>query len=171
VFHKSAAAVLLVLIAIGISGCSSGSHAQQDAAVEAHRAQQRAVEGQTPNAAATTCCRTTFANSLHQVHHHRRTPPPDSSAPAPTLNYWTNSSWSQIGTAGYDEMAVMTNWPASRCYLWFGKNPVGVGGMPRCQSQDGRAYTIEQRRGQEVCGRRVRCEHWSRSVGLNRGGV
>lgn len=62
-------------------------------------------------------------------------------------NYWTD--FRGPGRAGrYDEMAVKTTWPAGGLPLLW-RQPVG-GGYSSFTVADGVAYTIEQRRAQEV---------------------
>ena len=78
---------------------------------------------------------------------------PASEANHPTVktaagrNYWTNFRGPNRD-GRYDEMAVKTNWPAGGLkQLW--KQPVGLG-FSSFVVADGVAYTIEQRRKQEV---------------------
>lgn len=62
-------------------------------------------------------------------------------------NYWTNFRGPNRD-GNYDEMPVMTQWPAQGLApLW--KQPIGQG-YASFVVADGRAYTIEQRRGEEV---------------------
>jgi outer membrane protein assembly factor BamB len=62
-------------------------------------------------------------------------------------NYWTNFRGPNRD-GRYDELQVLTQWPASGLVpVW--KQPIGVG-YASFVIADGRAYTIEQRRGQEV---------------------
>jgi len=62
-------------------------------------------------------------------------------------NYWTNFRGPNRD-GRYDEMAVLTAWPAQGLsVLW--KQPAGLG-YASFTIADGRAYTIEQRRKQEV---------------------
>ncbi|MGI9065091.1 MAG: PQQ-binding-like beta-propeller repeat protein [Pyrinomonadaceae bacterium] len=62
-------------------------------------------------------------------------------------NYWTNFRGPNRD-GRYDEMAVLTQWPAAGLTpVW--KQPIGVG-YASFVVADGRAHTIEQRRGQEV---------------------
>jgi len=62
-------------------------------------------------------------------------------------NYWTNFRGPNRD-GRYDEMAVLTSWPAQGLsQLW--KQPAGIG-YASFTIADGRAYTIEQRRKQEV---------------------
>jgi outer membrane protein assembly factor BamB len=68
-------------------------------------------------------------------------------APATARNYWTNFRGPRRD-GKYDEASVSTNWPANGLpVLW--KQPVGVGHASFVVA-DGKAYTIEQRRSQEV---------------------
>ena len=63
-----------------------------------------------------------------------------------TRNYWTNFRGPQRD-GHYQEMAVLTNWPSQGLTpIW--KQPIGQG-YSSFVVADGRAYTIEQRRGQE----------------------
>jgi outer membrane protein assembly factor BamB len=62
-------------------------------------------------------------------------------------NYWTNFRGPNRD-GRYDEMEVLTKWPAQGLPLIW-KEPVGVG-YASFTIADGRAYTIEQRRRQEV---------------------
>ncbi|HYJ88955.1 MAG TPA: PQQ-binding-like beta-propeller repeat protein [Pyrinomonadaceae bacterium] len=62
-------------------------------------------------------------------------------------NYWTNFRGPNRD-GNYDEMPVMTQWPAQGLQpIW--KQPIGQG-YASFVVADGRAYTIEQRRGEEV---------------------
>jgi len=64
-----------------------------------------------------------------------------------TRNYWTNFRGPNRD-GRYDEMQILTNWPAQGLQqIW--KEPVGLG-YASFTIADGRAYTIEQRRRQEV---------------------
>jgi outer membrane protein assembly factor BamB len=68
-------------------------------------------------------------------------------APAPSRNAWTNFRGARRD-GKYDEGSISTNWPANGLpVLW--KQPVGVGHASFVVA-DGKAYTIEQRRRQEV---------------------
>jgi outer membrane protein assembly factor BamB len=76
------------------------------------------------------------------------TAPPDQTAAAhASRNYWTNFRGPNRD-GRYDEMPVLTAWPAGGLTpVW--KQPIGVG-YASFVVADGRAYTIEQRRRQEV---------------------
>lgn len=64
-----------------------------------------------------------------------------------TRNYWTNFRGPNRD-GRYDEMPVLTQWPAGGLTpVW--KQPIGLG-WGSFVVADGRAYTIEQRRAQEV---------------------
>jgi outer membrane protein assembly factor BamB len=72
---------------------------------------------------------------------------PESAAAHASRNYWTNFRGPNRD-GRYDELQVLTNWPASGLVpMW--KQPIGVG-YASFVIADGRAHTIEQRRGQEV---------------------
>ena len=121
-----------------------------------------------------SACRSSSNNEAHyaQLEKHRQdqaaqpaattapvaspSPSPDASAsaspsqPAPPVssrNYWTNFRGPRRD-GKYDETSVSTTWPANGLpVLW--RQPVGVGHSSFAVA-DGKAYTIEQRRGQEV---------------------
>jgi len=86
-------------------------------------------------------------------------------AAAPSRNYWTNFRGPKRD-GKYEEAGVATNWPAGGLpVLW--KQPVGIG-HASFVAADGKAYTIEQRRSQEVVaaydinnGRELWTQKWS----------
>ena len=68
-------------------------------------------------------------------------------AAAPSKNYWTNFRGPKRD-GKYEEASVSTSWPSNGLpVLW--KQPIGVG-YASFVIADGKAYTIEQRRSQEV---------------------
>ena len=72
---------------------------------------------------------------------------PETAAAHASRNYWTNFRGPNRD-GRYDEMQVLTQWPAGGLTpIW--KQPIGVG-YASFVIADGRAFTIEQRRGQEV---------------------
>ncbi|HEX5709025.1 MAG TPA: PQQ-binding-like beta-propeller repeat protein [Pyrinomonadaceae bacterium] len=73
--------------------------------------------------------------------------PAASSSGGGARNYWTNFR-GPARDGRYDERTVKTAWPASGLPLLW-KQPIG-GGFSSFSVADGTAYTIEQRRGQEV---------------------
>jgi outer membrane protein assembly factor BamB len=119
------------------------------AALEQHRAQQQAAGQQAgttnPAAQAAPAAATNPAQ-----------PNADPNAAAQTnetasahagRNYWTDFRGPNRD-GKYEEMAIVTNWPAQGLpAVW--KQPIGVG-YSSFVVADGRAYTIEQRRRQEV---------------------
>ena len=133
IFWLSIACVLL----IG-SGCSSESRRAHDAAVEQHRQQQAAQAASAPVAAASPSAQASASASPDQT---------AATQPGPARNYWTNFRGPKRD-GKYDETPVATNWPANGLpVIW--KQPVGVGHSSFAVAE-GKAYTIEQRRNQEV---------------------
>lgn len=127
----------LLLIA---SGCRSGSNETHYAELEKHRQEQAAQAAPSTNVAA--------ANASPQASVAASPSETAAAQPAPaTRSYWTNFRGPKRD-GKYDEAPVSTNWPAKGLpVLW--KQPVGVGHSSFAIAQ-GNAYTIEQRRGQEV---------------------
>jgi len=137
-FGRSILLVSIVCALLIISGCSSESRQAHDAAVEQHRQQQAAQAASAPVAAASPSPSASVAASPGQT---------ASAQPAPSRNYWTNFRGPKRD-GKYDETPVSTNWPANGLpVIW--KQPVGVG-HSSFSVADGKAYTIEQRRNQEV---------------------
>jgi outer membrane protein assembly factor BamB len=133
---------------------NSGNEAHY-ATLEQHRAQQKLEASAPPAGAATASANPsqsaasatpqsgagTSANAAVPA-----TAPETASAHA-TRNYWTNFRGPDRD-GRYDEMEVLTKWPAEGLSLIW-KQPIGVG-YSSFTIADGRAYTIEQRRRQEV---------------------
>lgn len=72
---------------------------------------------------------------------------PETASAHASRNYWTNFRGPNRD-GRYDEMQVVKQWPAGGLTpIW--KQPIGIG-YASFVIADGRAYTIEQRRGQEV---------------------
>ncbi len=126
---------LLVLTLLFCGACSRGNDAHY-AEVEKHRQEQAAQ----PAASATATPSPSPTASA--------SPSPGQAAPtAPSRNYWTNFRGPRRD-GKYDEAGVSTSWPASGLpAVW--KQPIGVGHASFAVA-DGKAYTIEQRRNQEV---------------------
>ena len=136
-FKQSVFSLLILCIFLG-AGCSSESRQAHDAAVEQHRQQQAAQAASAPVAVASPSPSASVAASPGQT---------ASAQPAPSRNYWTNFRGPKRD-GKYDETPVSTNWPANGLpVIW--KQPVGVG-HSSFSVADGKAYTIEQRRNQEV---------------------
>lgn len=124
----------VILVATACSRSENEAHYQ---AVEDNRAQQQA-QAQAPNPAASP---SPSASSSAQQ------PAAPGSTATQSRNYWTNFRGPNRD-GRYDEMAVLTNWPSQGLPLVW-KVPVGVG-YASFTIADGLAYTIEQRRRQEV---------------------
>jgi outer membrane protein assembly factor BamB len=129
---------LLLLTLVFCAACSKGSNDAHYAEVEKHRQEQATQPA--PSATATPSPSPTAS----------ATPSPGQTADAqaaPSGNYWTNFRGPRRD-GKYDETSVATKWPAEGLrVLW--KQPVGVGHASFVVA-DGKAYTIEQRRNQEV---------------------
>ncbi len=125
--------------------------AEQDdahyAALEQHRQQQQAqAPAATDPGAAATAAQTAAAQPGQVASASPGAAPAEAAAAHATRNYWTNFRGPQRD-GHYQEMAVLTNWPSQGLTpLW--KQPIGQG-YSSFVVADGRAYTIEQRRGQE----------------------
>jgi outer membrane protein assembly factor BamB len=131
--------MLVALVGCALLGgaCSKTSNDAHYAAVESNREAQAAQPA--PSTAASPSPSPSASAS----------PSPGASpvAPAAATNYWTNFRGPKRD-GRYDETTVSTNWPSSGLkQIW--KQPIGVGHASFVVA-DGKAYTIEQRRGQEV---------------------
>jgi outer membrane protein assembly factor BamB len=130
----------------------SGDHEAQYAALEQHRAQQQALatgsnvqstapSGSPPPSASVSPQAATNGQTANGV------PTPETAAAHVTRNYWTNFRGPNRD-GRYEEMEIQTKWPAQGLApIW--KQPIGVG-YASFTVADGRAYTTEQRRRQEV---------------------
>jgi outer membrane protein assembly factor BamB len=144
VVRKVIGTLALVLISIGYlrlydNWQKSETRAAHDDVLEQHR-QQQAAQPAPALAAVATASPSPSASA---------SPSPGQVAPAaaPGRNYWTNFRGPKRD-GKYDEVSVSTNWPATGLpVIW--KQPVGVG-YSSFAIADGKAYTIEQRRNQEV---------------------
>ncbi|HEX6718414.1 MAG TPA: PQQ-binding-like beta-propeller repeat protein [Pyrinomonadaceae bacterium] len=123
--------ILLILVFCAACGSSKEAHYAE---VEKHRQEQAAQPA--PTTAAPT---PSPAASV--------SPSPGEAAAPASRNYWTNFRGPRRD-GKYDEASVSTNWPSNGLpVIW--KQPVGVGHASFVVA-DGKAYTIEQRRSQEV---------------------
>jgi len=145
-FYKSrtlliSAAVVVVLV-VAVFGVWRYLRRQSTEAhyaeLEQHRQRQAAEAAAAPAATAAPVTQASPGASPGQT----------AAAPAaPTQNYWTNFRGPKRD-GNYEAMPVLTSWPANGLTpIW--KQPVGLG-YSSFTIADGRAYTIEQRRGQEV---------------------
>ena len=153
---KGTMLVALVGCALFGGACSKTGNDAHYAAVESNRAEQAAQPG------------ASIAASPSPSPSASASPSPGASpAPAAASNYWTNFRGPKRD-GRYDETTVSTNWPSSGLkQIW--KQPVGVGHASFVVA-DGKAYTIEQRRGQEVVaaydintGRELWTQKWNAS--------
>lgn len=127
---------LLLLTLVFCAACRSGSNDTHYAEVEKHRQEQAAQ----PAASATATPSPSPTASASPS-------PGEATAAAPARNYWTNFRGPRRD-GKYDEGSISTSWPANGLpVLW--KQPIGVGHASFVVA-DNKAYTIEQRRSQEV---------------------
>ena len=120
-------------------------HRQQQAAAPLTGSEQAAVPANGQAAAATQPVNGASPGAAAGAAVPGAIPPPE--AAHASKNYWTNFRGPNRD-GRYDEMAVLTQWPAAGLTpVW--KQPIGVG-YASFVVADGRAHTIEQRRGQEV---------------------
>jgi outer membrane protein assembly factor BamB len=129
--------IFLALIACtGAVACRSSANDAHYAQLEANRQQQAAQ----PAASVTTTAPSPSPSAS-------ASPSPGPAPAEPAKNYWTNFRGPRRD-GKYEEANISTNWPASGLpVVW--KQPVGVGHASFVVA-DGKAYTIEQRRSQEV---------------------
>src|SRR5215204_6116009 len=129
---------LLLLTLVFCAACNSASKDAHYAKVEDNR-QQQAAQQPAPIAAAPSPSPSASVAA---------SPGETAAAPAAaSRNYWTNFRGPRRD-GKYDEASVSTNWPVNGLpVVW--KQPVGVGHSSFVIA-DGKAYTIEQRRSQEV---------------------
>src|ERR1051325_4474163 len=148
---KLAASLGIILLGTGYfvlyrTWSRSGNEAHYEA-LEQHRAQQQLEAAQQAAAAAANPA-TASGSPAAQPGQPAVAPATIESASAHvTRNYWTNFRGPNRD-GRYDEMGVLTSWPAQGLPLVW-KQPVGLG-YASFTIADGRAYTIEQRRRQEV---------------------
>jgi outer membrane protein assembly factor BamB len=148
--------LVILLTLVLCAACSKSSNDAHYAELESNRNQQAAqpapsIATPSPSPAASA------------------SPSPGATAlpAAPSRNYWTNFRGPKRD-GRYEEASVSTNWPSSGLPLLW-KQPVGVGHASFVIA-DGKAYTIEQRRGQEVAaaydvntGRELWTQKWNAS--------
>jgi outer membrane protein assembly factor BamB len=128
---------LLLLTLVFCAACSRGNDSHY-AQLEQNRNQQATQQQPAPAAAVPSPSPSASVAA---------SPGDTAAAPAPSRNAWTNFRGARRD-GKYDEGSIATNWPANGLpVLW--KQPVGVGHASFVVA-DGKAYTIEQRRSQEV---------------------
>jgi outer membrane protein assembly factor BamB len=147
--------VAIVLLGAGYFYCynvwrNASIYEAHYAALERHRTQQQQATGNeaVPPGAPQTAVQAPGAQPAPGQPAAPGTAPTDQTASAhASRNYWTNFRGPNRD-GRYDEMAVLTAWPAGGLApIW--KQPIGLG-YASFVVADGRAYTIEQRRRQEV---------------------
>jgi outer membrane protein assembly factor BamB len=142
--------VTLVLLSVGYLSAfkfwrRSSANESHYAALEQHRAQQHSDATQ-PATSQTSPSPAQGTASPGASPSASATAPAEQSAHA-SRNYWTNYRGPKRD-GNYEELAISTKWPdGGLTPIW--KQPVGVG-YASFSVADGRAYTIEQRRHQEV---------------------
>ena len=130
--------ILVALVGFALLGgaCRKTANDAHYAAVESNR------EAQAAQPAASTAAASPSPSASASA-----SPGASPAAPAAASNYWTNFRGPRRD-GKYDETPVSTNWPSGGLpVIW--KQPIGVGHASFVVA-DGKAYTIEQRRGQEV---------------------
>jgi outer membrane protein assembly factor BamB len=142
------------------SACSNRNEAQYKAVEDNRNKQQQEAQAQTADPSPSASPAATNAQATASP-----STPTATNASHPSRNYWTNFRGPNRD-GRYDEMPVLTNWPAQGLPLVW-KLPVGVG-YASVTIADGRAYTIEQRRRQEVVaaydvntGREIWTQKWN----------
>ena len=124
-----------------VAACSKSQNEAHFQALEDNRAKQ-AAQGQNANQSGSPAQVASPSASAQTSGS-----PTTVAAHAGSRNYWTNFRGPNRD-GRYDEMPVLTNWPAEGLPLLW-KEPVGIG-YASISIADDRAYTIEQRRRQEV---------------------
>ncbi|HEY2962983.1 MAG TPA: PQQ-binding-like beta-propeller repeat protein [Pyrinomonadaceae bacterium] len=132
--------VLIVGTAVVMMLLRRGSKEAHYTELEQHRQQQATQAAAAPVATSTPVVQASPGASPGQT-------ADAAAAAAPARNYWTNFRGPKRD-GNYEATPVLTSWPANGLSpMW--KQPVGLG-YASFSVADGRAYTIEQRRGQEV---------------------
>lgn len=117
------------------------------AVLEQHRAQQESQAGNPQPAASTTQPANAQPAAAPSPGTTNPAAPAETASAHASRNYWTDYRGPRRD-GRYDEMNIQTSWPSNGLTpIW--KQPIGVG-YASFVIADGRAYTIEQRRGQEV---------------------
>jgi outer membrane protein assembly factor BamB len=152
-FRRFSFAALIACAALAGFGCNRGANDAHYAELEKQRAEQAAQSA--PSVAPSPSPSPSASAS-----------PSPGQTPAETArNYWTNFRGPRRD-GRYEEANISTSWPANGLpVVW--KQPVGVGHASFVIA-DGKAYTIEQRRSQEVVaaydmnnGRELWTQKWS----------
>ena len=149
---------LLLLTLVFCTACRSATNEAHYARLEKQRQEQAAQPVPSATAIPSPSPTASATPSPGQT-------PNTATATATSRNYWTNFRGPKRD-GKYEEAGVATKWPASGLpVLW--KQPVGIG-HASFVAADGKAYTIEQRRREEVVaaydlnnGRELWTQKWS----------
>jgi outer membrane protein assembly factor BamB len=152
-FRRFSFAALIACAALAGFGCNRGANDAHYAELEKQRAEQAAQSAPT------------VAPSPSPSPSASASPSPGQTPAETARNYWTNFRGPRRD-GRYEEANISTSWPANGLpVVW--KQPVGVGHASFVIA-DGKAYTIEQRRSQEVVaaydmnnGRELWTQKWS----------
>jgi outer membrane protein assembly factor BamB len=152
-FRRFAFVALVACIVLAGIACRSSANDAHYAELEKQRAEQAAQPA--PSVAPSPSPSPSASAS----------PSPGQTPAEPAKNYWTNFRGPRRD-GKYEEASIATNWPAGGLReMW--RQPVGVGHASFVVA-DGKAYTIEQRRSQEVVaaydvnnGRELWTQKWS----------
>src|ERR1041385_37168 len=129
---------LIACVLLVAAACSKGSNDAHYAELEKQRAEQAAQPA--PSVATPSPSPSPSASAS-------ASPSPGQTPAETTRNYWTTSRGPRRD-GKYEEASISTNWPAAGLpVVW--KQPVGIGHSSFVVA-DGKAYTLEQRRSQEV---------------------
>jgi outer membrane protein assembly factor BamB len=138
-FKQFRVVVLVTGLLLLVSGCHKSANDAHYAAVESNREAQAAQPSASAAVAASPSPSASVAASPGAS--------PGAATPAASTTYWTNFRGPKRD-GKYDETTVSTNWPSNGLpVVW--KQPIGVG-YASFVVAEGKAYTIEQRRNQEV---------------------
>jgi outer membrane protein assembly factor BamB len=152
-FRRFSFAALIACTALAGSACNRGANDAHYAELEKQRAEQAAQPA------------ASVAPSPSPSPSASASPSPGQTPAETARNYWTNFRGPRRD-GKYEETSISTNWPANGLpVVW--KQPVGIGHSSFVVA-DGKAYTIEQRRSQEVVaaydmnnGRELWTQKWS----------
>lgn len=134
-FRRFSFVALIACAALGGFACNRGANDAHYAELEKQRQEQAAQPAPSVTASPSPSPSPSASPSPGQT-------------PAETAhNYWTNFRGPRRD-GRYEEASISTNWPANGLPMVW-KQPIGVGHASFVVA-DGKAYTIEQRRNQEV---------------------
>jgi outer membrane protein assembly factor BamB len=115
--------------------------------LERQRAQQRETASSAPTVSSTADQKAEAAATVAAPNANESKPSADAAPAKSTRSYWTNFR-GPARDGRYEETPIRTNWPAEGLPLLW-KQPIG-GGYASFVVAEGMAFTIEQRRRQEI---------------------